>query len=103
MTDTKALANEIEDMAELLYERLLNAQVKGMTATLKLKFSDFQIVTRSITVEYPISAINDIKQLSIHLLDKIDLIKPVRLLGIGVSNFLEGEEVNSPQLSLALS
>ena len=103
MIDTKALAKEIEDMAELLYERLLNAQVKGMTATLKLKFSDFQIITRSITVDYPISEINDIKQLAIYLLDKIDLIKPVRLVGIGISNFLEGEEVNSPQLSLVLS
>jgi nucleotidyltransferase/DNA polymerase involved in DNA repair len=93
---------EVEIMAKVLADRLFKARTKGMTITLKLKFADFQSITRRITVGYAVSEIEEIKQLSVHLLDMVDLVKPVRLLGIGVSNFINNDNAILSQLSLDL-
>jgi DNA polymerase-4 len=102
ITDKGMLILEVEIMAKVLADRLVKARTKGMTVTLKLKFSDFQSITRRITVGHSVSGVEEIKQLSVHLLDKVDLIKPVRLLGIGVSNFIDNNQVVLSQLSLDL-
>lgn len=101
--DKAILAAEIKDMAQSLDARIQKAKAKGKTATLKLKYSDFKSITRSITIDHPTSDIAEIEQLVIRLLDKVELEKTVRLLGIGISNLTGGEEdTKVPQLSLGL-
>jgi len=93
---------EVGEMAQTLSERILKAQAKGRTITLKLKYSDFKSITRRITVDHPIFEAEEINKFSIHLLRKINLSKPVRLLGIGVSNLLDKQKEPIPQLNLGL-
>lgn len=73
------LANRIQ---ELMSERNL----KGRTVNLKVKYSDFEVVTRAITLPEPI---NDAPTIIMHverLLDKTEAgQRKVRLLGISIS------------------
>lgn len=64
----------------------------GKTVTLKVKYSDFESITRSRTLEKPVVLRRDIMKHIKELLDRTDAgRKKVRLLGITISNFLEKE------------
>lgn len=75
---------------------------KGMwsrTVTLKVKFSDMQGITRSKSG----AAVNSVKEIfsSISsLFDGLSITKPIRLIGISVSNLQNTREEKDPQLSL---
>jgi DNA polymerase-4 len=76
------LALEVEEL-------LKKHAIKGKTITLKVKYYDFQSITRSITVESPVVRKKDIIECIKGLLEKTDAGgKKVRLLGITISNFL---------------
>ncbi|SIN87360.1 DNA polymerase IV [Halodesulfovibrio marinisediminis] len=61
--------------------------LKGRTITLKLKYNDFQSLTRSKTLPDPTNTTDVIYQVAVDLLDAIELVKPVRLIGVGISNY----------------
>ncbi|MDX5339710.1 MAG: DNA polymerase IV, partial [Cyclobacteriaceae bacterium] len=65
--------------------------IKGRTVTLKLKYSDFSQQTRSRTLDqYPES--ENIWEIGKELLNQEEVPKPVRLLGLGISNLNITEE-----------
>ncbi|MCK0070867.1 DNA polymerase IV [Kordiimonas laminariae] len=101
--DKNILADELKDMSESLDTRIEKAKASGKTVTLKIKYSDFKSITRSITIDHPTADIDEILRLGIHLLDKVELAKTVRLIGIGISNLSDdnGDE-EIPQLSLGI-
>lgn len=74
----------------------------GLTLTLKVKFSNFQTVTRSHTQVDPIEDAEVMLALAEQLLEKTEAGKrPVRLLGLTVSNLTTDIPVDiSPQLKL---
>lgn len=70
--------------------------------TLKVKFDDFEIITRSRSVPIALSSRSDVERLSVALLqNEMPVPKPVRLLGISLSS-LQGEVQAEPQFNLAL-
>lgn len=71
--------------------RLRSKGYSGHTLTLKVKFTDFIIVTRSITSETDICCDEEIYTLAVKLLHEVDLKKGIRLLGVTVSNLSEGD------------
>lgn len=80
-------------IAERVHERMLKSQVAGKTVTLKIKFSDFEQITRSKTLSYPLQSHESIficarEQLEYALSGKSF---KVRLLGIAVSGLIYGE------------
>ncbi len=70
--------------------RLRSKGYSGHTLTIKVKFTDFKISTRSITSETDIHFDEDIYRLAVKLLREIDLRRGVRLLGVTVSNLTDG-------------
>ncbi len=68
----------------------------GRTVTLKVKFSDFRQITRSRTLDSPVSDTSTIHATAVELLSGVKLVRKVRLIGVGLSNFGPGEK----QLSL---
>ena len=90
-------ANDIHTTAQLTIElyntvlelehRIAKSQFEGRTLTLKVKFSDFQQVTRSVTQEAVLHTKDQLLPLAKQLLRQvsIDRAHPVRLLGLGVS------------------
>lgn len=71
--------------------RLRSKGYSGHTLTLKVKFTDFRIATRSITSETDICCDEEIYTLAVKLLREVDLKKGIRLLGVTVSNLSEGD------------
>ena len=71
--------------------------------TLKVKYSDFQISTRSRTLPVPIADEAELEWLVLALLQPcFPVAKGIRLLGVTVSSLGEGVEPPTGQLSLAI-
>ena len=70
--------------------RLRNKGYSGRTVTLKVKFKDFKIITRSISSEGDISCDEEIFSLAVKLLQDVAYETGVRLLGVTVSNLQDG-------------
>jgi DNA polymerase-4 len=71
--------------------------------TLKVKYADFQQITRSRTGQSLFSTRAEIEQLSHALLEPLfPVAKGIRLLGITLSSLSEKQLEREPQLSLSL-
>ena len=69
--------------------------------TLKVKFSDYQQITRSRTFERCIDSFDTIMREAVELLEIIELDgKSIRLLGISLSNLNNSKKAKIVQLSL---
>ena len=78
--------------------------IVGRTVTVKIKYADFQIVTRSRTLSESVGTRDMLERTSRELVRTIfPLEKKVRLLGVSLSNLHEREEPKvPPQMTLAL-
>lgn len=65
--------------------RLRKSSLCGRTITLKVRFSSFRTLTRSITATSPLSLDQEIYEAALKMLEKITLTEGVRLLGITVA------------------
>lgn len=90
--DPLAMLSILNRLAEQVAGVMQRDQRQGLTITLKIKFFDFQCVTRSMTVNPAVSTADDIIAYLPALLDHTAAdAKKVRLLGVSVSNFLDEE------------
>ena len=90
--DTDLMLEVLDDIAVELENSLVKREAKGRTITLKVKYFDFQSVTRSVTLEETVDDSAVIMQHIRPLLSKTEAgEKKVRLLGISVSNFDDQE------------
>ncbi|MBN1141856.1 MAG: DNA polymerase IV [Deltaproteobacteria bacterium] len=84
-TDRDLLCRWLLLHAERVSRNLRRSAVAGRTVTLKVKFADFQQITRSKTFATPTSSTERIFRTAGELLDELNLKKAVRLIGVGVS------------------
>lgn len=83
---------ELDHLCCKLSKRLDIKSVSGRTLTLKVKFADFSLLTRSYTGSHFLSDYQQLKDEAEALLDKVNFEdRKVRLLGVTVSNFFEHE------------
>lgn len=89
--DDKDEMIEILEQLAVKIERLIEKDGRrGMTITLKVKYFDFQSVTRSMTLKNPIADADTMMEYILPLLDNTEAgAKKVRLLGITISNFID--------------
>ncbi len=80
------MLEKLDHIAEEVARRLQHSKVAGKTITLKIKYSDFTLQTRSKTIDYFISDKSLILEISKQLLYQEKLKNSVRLLGISLSN-----------------
>lgn len=80
------MLEKLDHIAEEVSKRLQKSHVAGKTLTLKIKYSDFTLHTRSKTLPYFISDKNVILETAKDLLYQEKLNNSVRLLGISLSN-----------------
>jgi DNA polymerase-4 len=92
------LLPETEPMIRGLAEKLWSASRKEprtpRTVVLKLKTSDFKILTRSHTPGSPPASCEQLTDIALKLLERVDLglQQRYRLVGVGLSNFQEPED-----------
>ncbi|MEO8723829.1 MAG: DNA polymerase IV, partial [Sphingobium sp.] len=110
------LATALAPIIERLWQRMEKAQAFGRTVTLKIKYNDFGIITRSSSLGAPVMNIGLLRETAHMLLAReYPVPKGVRLLGVGVHNMSDAEAVQvapsrpaalgkpaSQQLALAL-
>ena len=97
------LRRQLLDIATRTAARLRSHGLRGRTVTLKVKYSDFRLVTREVTLPLGIDDGGEIFRQALLLLEKTAAgKKPVRLLGIYLSNFggEPGSDAGSGQISL---
>ncbi len=86
------IKKEFEWMAEDLEHRLKKRNFLARTVTVKLRYSDFTTLTRAKTMERPTAEREPIMRAGLGLLHKFPWERPVRLVGLRVSNFVADEQ-----------
>ena len=96
--DRKVLRACLKEQAADISTRLKHRRLGAHTVQVKVRYSDFITLTRQMSVEEPITETADIYRLGCFLLGRDKLVsRPLRLLGLGVSNL---REPNGQQLAL---
>jgi DNA polymerase-4 len=97
------LAAELERVAGFAWVRVERAGVAGRTVTLKVKYADFTLITRSKSFPQMIADQAEFTAAGQKLLaGLVPVPKGIRLLGLGLHNLSEGDEAAPVQLGLAI-
>jgi DNA polymerase-4 len=97
----ETMVAELEQVADKVIARLKENRRRGHTLTLKVKYADYRQITRSRTFMDPIGPDAPILEWAKELLlTHVERDKPVRLLGITISNLEPMGEISFVQLSL---
>ena len=92
-----AMRETLENIIEIVWGRIENAKARGRTVTLKVKYNNFQIMTRAKSVSHWVETRDEFARLGRELLEEaLPLPMPIRLMGLTLSNLDRGEE-ESPQ------
>src|SRR3982751_2060562 len=103
LRDPDRLAAELERIAGYAWARIERAEVTGRTVTLKVKFADFTLITRSKSFPAPVPDQGAFARAGQLLLDSLPpLPKGIRLLGLGLHNLCEDGQNQPAQLGLAI-
>lgn len=92
------MLEKLDHIAEEVARRLQQSKVAGKTVTLKIKYSDFTLQTRSKTIDYFISDKSMILETAKQLLYQEKLKNSVRLLGISLSNLNTDKPASNEKL-----
>ncbi|MDR1581783.1 MAG: DNA polymerase IV [Prevotellaceae bacterium] len=100
--DSLSLLNiELYNLAKDVIQRMKDESFYGKTITLKVKYADFKIITRSKTFAHNITDFYSLWNCSKEIMKQVDISqKKIRLLGLGVSN--AGNETGKKYTQLEL-
>ena len=103
LSDPERLAAELERIAGYAWDRIKRAEVSGRTVTLKVKYGDFTIITRSTSFASTVPDLEAFARAGHALLDALHpLPKGIRLLGLGLHNLTGDNALDTVQLGLAI-
>ena len=88
-------------LSEKVSQRLKDADLAGRTVTLKLRYSDFQIMTRAKSLPDFVADRAEFAQVASELLDaQLPLPMPIRLMGLTLSSLeTQGEAERNPDMA----
>jgi DNA polymerase-4 len=90
IVEPEALHETLDNIVDIVWERITRANVSGRTVTLKLKYNDFTIVSRARSLSRPVTEKTAFAAIGHELLaELIPLPLPIRLMGMTLSK-LEG-------------
>ncbi|MGJ4931197.1 DNA polymerase IV [Bradyrhizobium sp. HKCCYLS2038] len=103
LTEFAPLAAELQPLIDKVWRHCEATGTKGRTVTLKVKFADFDIITRSRSVATAVASRDDLERLSLAVLQaEMPLPKPVRLLGVSLSSLQETDAGVEAQLAMPI-
>jgi DNA polymerase IV len=102
LTEFDALVAELKPLVDKVWRHCEATGNRGRTVTLKIKFADFEIITRSRSVVAPVAGRDDLERLACGLLEfEMPLPRRVRLLGVSLSALQMGDDAE-PQLTFGI-
>lgn len=104
LTTFDAMVAELRPLIEKVWRYCESTGNRGRTVTLKIKFLDFEIITRSRSGPAAVSNRDDLESVAVALLQAdMPFPKPVRLLGVSMSSLQkQGNDEAVPQLDLPI-
>ncbi|MFD2551411.1 DNA polymerase IV [Bizionia sediminis] len=97
------MLEKLEHIANEVSNRLKKSNIAGKTVTLKIKYSDFTMQTRSKTLPYFISDAQVILETAKDLLYQESMQNSVRLLGISLANLNTHKKAKKPEENKTVS
>ncbi|MBY0549453.1 MAG: DNA polymerase IV [Candidatus Obscuribacterales bacterium] len=92
LSDREAMDAALLELAQIVSRRLEKSNTAGRTVTLKVKYADYNQITRSRTLNASVSKSDELARIASDLLSGTEVLsRRARLLGITVSN-LDSEE-----------
>lgn len=93
--DIDAIGAELEPLARKVWAAAQRSQRIGRTVVLKLKTTDFRLLTRSLSPESPPASWQELLEIALALRTRVELPKRTRfrLAGVGLSNLVEAESL----------
>lgn len=87
ISDEDALRDTLERIITIVWDRIAEKKARGRTVTLKLKYNDFQLATRSRSLPRPVTDKQLFAETARAILeDEMPLPMPIRLMGLTISN-----------------
>lgn len=96
LKDIAAVKNELEKILKILFGRMKRSNTSAKTLTIKVKYTDFQQITRSHTVREWITSEKEIQKIYLNMLTGIEIRDGIRLLGLTLSNLNHEIEKKDP-------
>ncbi len=96
LTDTAEIRRRIAIHSDVVARRLRKKHLAARTVSLKVRFSSFLTVMRSLSFEESTNLQEDIEEAALRLLERIPRTEAVRLTGVTCSNL--SPEIDSPSL-----
>jgi DNA polymerase-4 len=98
-----AMREALQPIIDKVWRYCEGSGIRGRTLTLKVKYADFELITRSRSTAKPIDSRLDVEQISIDLLTRLFPIpKGIRLLGVSLSALGTDQPEDNSQMHLAL-
>jgi DNA polymerase IV len=95
------LYRELDDIIEQLWRRMERANAYGKSITLKIKFADFESMTRSRTSQLSVIEKRFLAKIAYEMLNNLlPMPKGVRLMGVSFTNLEFADEMIGRQLTL---
>jgi len=86
LTEVSTLDTELVRQCDAVAQRLRDAGLTARTAQIKVRFGDFNTITRRLTAPQPFTSGVDLLAMARELFASVDPTQGVRLLGVGVAN-----------------
>ncbi|MFT4119163.1 DNA polymerase IV [Bradyrhizobium sp.] len=103
IVDLDAARTELTPLVAKIWRHCAAKQLRARTVTLKVKYSDFEQITRSRTVAELIPSAEEVEAMARGLLDPLFPVeKGIRLLGVTLSSFSDEHDAVEEQLRLKL-
>jgi DNA polymerase-4 len=97
----EAARDALREIAGKVWEYCDSSGIRGRTVTLKVKFANFQVITRSRTGLMQVNTRGELEQLGNALLEPLfPVARGIRLLGISLSSLAAQEPEREPEFSL---
>lgn len=98
ISDIGYLKEFLSGLVENIWDELEASKLRGKTVTVKVKYSDFQQVTRSRSVFRPVTDSETYNRIAMELLAETEAgTRPVRLIGSSISSFGNEEQADEIQ------
>jgi DNA polymerase IV len=103
LTEFEAMVSELQPLIDKVWRHCEDKGALGRTVTLKVKFADFELISRSRTVAGVVGSRSEFENVSAELLKALSpMQKAVRLLGVSISGFKLDEIRGAGQIALEL-
>lgn len=101
LTAFEPMLAELQPLIDKVWRHCEDKGTRGRTVTLKVKFADFEVISRSRTQTDAINGREELKSVSAELLRALfPMDRAVRLLGVSISGFVMGRTEDPEQTSL---